>query len=442
MVSLFKKFISLHKLCTKTDKILVTVSGGADSVVLLHLFNLSGYNAALAHCNFNLRGKESDGDELFVKGLCNKYNIESHFISFDTREYASVNKLSIEMAARDLRYNWFAELCKKHNYTKIATGHHLNDSIETIFINMSRGTGINGITGIAPKNKDIIRPLLFATRRQIEDYATAEGLLYRTDSSNLSPKHMRNIVRNEIIPAFKKINPSFESTMEKNMGYFSEAASIFNNQVQKTNSEITSKIGNQIKLSIKKLLDYAHPQTLLFEIISPMGFSFDSVSKIIIAAKGNSGRTFHSETHKLLVDRDFIIIEEEISKAESYIINHIDDFKNLPIGMLAAKTDIDDFVLTKDNAVACLDADKIGFPLTLRRWKSGDSFYPFGMQNRKKLSNFFIDQKVDRFAKEKTWLLEYNGKIVWVVGLRIDNRFKISENTKVVLQLTLKSNKQ
>ncbi len=438
MITLFNKYIYKNQLCTKKDSILITVSGGADSVVLLHLFNLAGYNTILAHCNFNLRGKESDEDEEFVKDLCCKYKIESHFISFNTTEYATKNKLSIEMAARELRYNWFSELCLQHSYTKIATGHHLNDSIETLFINLSRGVGINGITGISPKNGNVIRPLLSFTRQQIEDYTDSENLQYRNDSSNESLKHMRNIVRHEIMPAFKKINPSFEATMQQNMGHFSQAAAIFNTQMQKSVKEITSITGNQIKLSISKLLKHKQPQTLLFEIISAMGFSADSINKILIAAKGDSGRTFYSETHQLLVDRSFIIIEENSSKASSYIITHIDDFKNLPINILAIELNIENFSLIKDNNVACIDSDKIQFPLTLRLWKQADSFYPLGMKNKKKLSNFFIDQKIDRFAKEKTWLLECNGKIIWVVGLRIDDRFKVAESTKTVLKLTLK----
>jgi len=437
MLKEFEQYIQQNELCAKTDEILLAVSGGADSVALLHLFHKAGYSIALAHCNFNLRGKESDGDEDFVRALAAKYSIESHFISFDTDKHAKENKQSIEMAARELRYNWFNDLCKEHTYTKIATGHHLNDSIETFFINLTRGTGIIGITGIKPVNDELIRPMLFSTRTQIEEYIKSENIDFRTDSSNESDKYVRNIVRNQIIPAFKKINPSFESTMASNLEHFTQAASIFNEQVNITKHEILLEEGGQIKISISKLLSQAQPETILHEIISEFGFSDDTLKKILQALEGDSGRTFYSATHQLLVDREFVLIEKQKEEGRIYQISNIEGFSNLPIKVVVKEYIRTEFELQKDDSIASLDANKLVFPLILRLWSIGDSFYPLGMSSKKKLSDFFIDQKIDRFQKDKTWILESEGKIVWVVGLRIDNRYKVRKYTEQILQITL-----
>lgn len=437
MIIEFESYIKEKKLCNKKEKILITVSGGADSVVLLHLFIEAGYTITLAHCNFNLRGKESDEDEKFVNDLCDKYKITNHFISFNTQEYATKNKVSIEMAARELRYNWFNKLCEQHNYSKIATGHHLNDSIETIFINLARGTGVNGINGISPKNGNIIRPLLPFTRTQIEEFASTHSLLYRNDSSNESLVYMRNIIRHEIIPSLKKINPSFETTMKQNLDNISGAASIFNNQIQVAQKKIISSSNGTIKISIEKLLELKQINTYLFEFITPYGFNINTVKNILLSIKKEPGRLFYSDTHKILIDRDFIIIEEKIGDSSNILIKNLDEFYSLPFNIEALEQNIEDYTLIKTNNVACLDADKVHFPLILRKWEDGDTFYPLGMNNRKKLSDFFIDQKIDRFQKNKTWILECNGDIIWIVGIRIDNRFKITDNTQKALQLTL-----
>lgn len=432
----FTKYIVNNNLCTKDDKILLAISGGTDSVVLLYLFHLAGYNISLAHCNFNLRGSESDEDELFVRKLADKYHIETHFISFNTTQLANENKLSIEMAARELRYNWFNELCNEFNYTKIATGHHLNDSIETVLINLTRGTGINGITGIKPQNGNIIRPLLFATREQIEDYIKKEKLEYRTDSSNKSNEFVRNFFRNDIIPKLKEINPSFEATMKQDIENFNQAAGIYNNEISNLKSQISKFKSQKFYISIQKLLKLEFASTVLFEIISEYGFSLDSSLKILECLNGEPGKVFYSQSHKLLVDRQNIIIEEKSFEESSYLVDSLDGFHELPIKLKTEQIKIDNFKLIKDNTIACINADKIKYPLMLRKWKEGDFFYPLGMKNRKKLSDFFIDQKIDRFTKESIWILESDNEIVWIVGLRLDDRYKVTKNTNQVLQLT------
>lgn len=437
MIKAFEAHIKQKALCTKNDKILITVSGGADSVVLLNLFHLAGYDIAVAHCNFNLRGNESDQDEEFVRDLCRSYNTKSHVISFNTKEYAKNNKLSIEVAARDLRYSWFNDLCREYNYTKIATGHHLNDTIETMFINLARGAGINGITGIDAINENIIRPLLPFTREQIEEFTTIHKLTYRNDSSNDSLIYMRNIVRHKIIPAFKMINPSFEQTMNHNLNNISDAAAIYNEQIKLTKSSIITTEDSRTKISIDKLLKLSQVKTYLYEFISPYGFNSNTADSILISTKNESGKTFYSNTHRILVDRDFIIIENKPDDNLEFVIDDLNGILNLPIEIKALLFKIDRFSLIKQSNTASIDAEKISYPLVLRKWKKGDYFYPLGMTKKKKLSNFFIDQKIDRFLKEQIWILESNKQIVWLVGVRLDNRFKIDENTKEVLQLTL-----
>jgi tRNA(Ile)-lysidine synthase len=438
MVKLFKSFISNNNLCDKNDTILVTVSGGIDSVVLLDLFFRENYNIALAHCNFKLRNKESDNDELFVKSLCEKYKIKNHFIAFDTKEYATQQGISIEMAARKLRYNWFNKLCNDYNYSKVAVGHHLNDSIETIFINLLRGTGINGITGIAPKNENIIRPLLFATREQIEEYAKLNNLKYRNDSSNKSTVFIRNIIRHKIIPEFKKINPSFEKTMMQNTENLKNASTIFNNHIEKTTRDIVIKNGNQYKISIDKLNNLPEKQTWLFEFLNKFGFSFDNVVNIISKLNTNAGKQFFSNTHQLLIDRDYLLIEEQNKSNRNFIANNISELSELPVNISVSVVEPENFILDKNQLTANIDLDKIKFPVSIRKWQDGDYFYPLGMNKKKKLSDFFIDNKINRFAKDKTWIFsDAENRIFWVGGLRIDNRFKVTDNTKNILILHL-----
>ncbi len=437
MLTEFQKYISRNNLIVENDRILLAISGGTDSVVLLHLFSKLNYYTEIAHCNFKLRGEESDGDEQFVKHLAEKFGIRGHYISFNTREYAQTNKLSIEMAARELRYNWFNELCDKFGFTKIATGHHLNDSIETLFINMVRGTGINGLTGIKPINGNIIRPLLFATREQIEQYIKTEKLEFHTDSSNLENEYVRNIIRNKIIPELKEINPSLESTMRQNMARFSEVSEIYQEQINNIRNKLWVVDNDRITLSITELKKAEHPAAFLFEMLAPMGFSTDSVQNIVAGLHTQPGKMLYSKTHRLLIDRESIIIENILVETEFLEINSPNEFEKAPINFKTQRFTIDEFKLIKDSCNAFLDADKLKYPILFRSWNEGDFFFPLGMNHKKKLSDFFIDQKIDRLQKEKIRVLESNHQIVWIVGIRIDNRFRVTERTKNVLQLTI-----
>lgn len=435
MLKKFKNYIKDQKLCKKKDKILIATSGGVDSVVLLHLFVNAGYHIAIAHCNFNLRNEESDKDELFVKSLGEKYDVKVHSIDFNTIDFAKNKKLSIEMAARDLRYNWFYELLNEFNYNYIATGHHINDSIETLFLNLTRGSGLKGITGIPNKNGKIIRPLLFATRENIEKYALNHNLSYRTDSSNESDKYMRNIIRQQVVPALRKINPTFEKTMEKNIRNLSDSYEIYLDNIDNIKSQIVKSKTHKTKINIERFKRMKNQETILFEIIKDCGFNSEQVPKIIEAIQTEPGKIFYTKTHQLLIDREFVKIEALEKEAEQFEVNSIDEINKLPINVKAAVLTKENFVLQKDSHIAFIDADLITFPITIRKWHNGDSFFPLGMNRRKKLSDFFIDEKIDRFKKEKIWLFESCEQIFWVGKLRIDNRFKVTNQSENILKI-------
>ncbi len=430
----FIQYIEQHQLFSKEQIILVAVSGGADSVVLLNLLMEAGYKAAVAHCNFNLRAKESDADEAFVHQLVNHYNIPAHFIAFNTNEYAKENKLSIEMAARELRYNWFSKLLKDNSYTNIATGHHLNDSIETIFLNLARGTGYKGITGISAKNGTIVRPMLFATRTEIESYANENNLEYRNDSSNEEEKYLRNIVRKQIIPAFKKLNPAFEQVMQNNINNLNDSALVLDNYFTNFQKETIISDTYPIEIHFNALKDKSPQSIHLYELIKNYGFNSDAVAKILIGIRKESGRLFYSDTHQLLIDREKLIITKktEIENKE-FQINTIAELSNLPIHLKGKEISSRNFTIIKKSNFACIDANKISFPLTLRKWKNGDYFYPLGMNQKKKVSDFLIDTKTNRIEKENTWVLLSGNDIFWIVNKRIDNRFKVTNETSKVL---------
>lgn len=434
MQNKIKNYINQHKLFDPDETVLLTVSGGVDSVVLLHLFVNNNYKIAVAHCNFNLRGSESDSDELFVKKLTEKYNLKSHFISFDTTEYAEKKKISIEMAARELRYSWFNKLLKKNNYSYIATGHHLNDSIETLFLNLVRGTGYSGVNGIAPKRDNVIRPLLFATRQQIEQYAQKYKLNYCVDATNESEQYIRNKIRKKIIPVFKEINPAFEQVMKNNFDNLNDATEILDNYFNKYRDKIYKKIKYPVEIPYTELVNKKPMSIHLFELINKFGFNRDAVVKISTGINKNVGALFYSNTHQLLIDRNVLIIRKiNTIDNDNFIIKNISEFEKVPINFELSINDYNSFKLIKTKDTACLDADKVQFPITLRKWRHGDYFYPLGMRQRQKISDFLINNKVNRFDKENTWVLESGKKIIWLVNYRIDNRFKVDSETKKVM---------
>ncbi|MBR5957804.1 MAG: tRNA lysidine(34) synthetase TilS [Salinivirgaceae bacterium] len=432
MLKQFLQFVNDNRLFDRSHSLLAAVSGGADSSVMLHLLAQGRFKVSVAHCNFKLRGADADADEQFVSQLAEKYGMPFFSISFDTTAYAAEHKISIEMAARELRYNWFAQLSAEHGFDRILTAHHLDDNVETMILNICRGTGINGLAGISIVNSSIVRPLLFASRQQIEDYAAANGLAFRTDATNLTDDYQRNIVRHRIVPVMRQINPAFDERMLKNFSNIKQAAQIYNWYIDKAKSEVLQTDGNRTIINIGMLMRQPFAEPVLYECVSEFGFNSSQAEQMMKIIGQKSGFTFSSATHKLLIDRNQIIIES--LKDDDFQPVSISQPQDLPdLGITMQLVPASDFQIDRCPSVACLDFDKLQFPLTLRRWQNGDSFYPLGMNRAKKLSDFFIDNKIDLFEKEKTLVLVSAGKIAWIVGMRPDNRFKVDEKTKQVL---------
>lgn len=434
-----QNYIDNNNLLPKGAKIIVGVSGGADSVVLLHLLHNIGYNCIIAHCNFHLRMDESDRDELFVRKLAQHLNINCQVIDFNTIEYASLHKISIEMAARELRYKWFDQLRQHYNADAIAVAHHSDDSIETMLMNLVRGTGIRGLTGIPSKNGFIVRPLLCCSRNEIENYLTEYSLEHVEDSTNNSNDYTRNKFRNEIIPLLEIVNPSVRQTLSQTIQRFEGVLSIYQQSIDKISNEIVHKSGLNVLIDIDKLLKQEHISTILYEILYPFGFHSSVIEQIEKSIYSESGKIFYSETHSLLKDRNYLIINanEEFSN-DSYILSREDEEILSPIHLKISRFDRNsDFQISKNNNCIHIDENKLKYPLNIRHWNEGDYFYPFGMKQRKKLSDFFTDQKMNIFEKKKCWLLTSGQDIVWIMGTRIDNRFRITESTTNILQIEI-----
>jgi len=440
----FCTYLSDNQLIGDGKKILVAVSGGIDSIVLCSLFKQQQLNFAIGHCNFKLRGQASDGDEKFVQQFAEKLKVPFHSIAFETEKIAQQKKQSIQVAARELRYNWFEKIKSEQNYDFIATAHHLSDSIETVFYNFTKGCGIRGLHGILPKNGKIIRPLLFATKKDIEEFAQKNNLKWREDASNATDKYARNKIRHHIIPLLKELNPAFEKTAHKNIERIRETEAVYDFAIQILKDQIIEKKGEAISINIQKLLESPAPQTILFEILRPFQFNNLQIEQILqcIDSQNNtsSGKMFFNEEYCLLVDRDFLFLNKKKQQRKEEILIHKTDAKIvlsneiLKVQIINEKPNS----FSKEKNEAVLDLDKLNFPLILRKWKIGDTFQPFGMQGKhQKVSDFFSNNKLSRFEKEAVWILESKGEIVWIVGLRMDERFKLTNKTKNSLLLVL-----
>lgn len=443
---LFFDFIIEKKIFKKSDVLLIGMSGGVDSVVLTHLLKKEGYQIAIAHCNFQLREHDSLLDEEFSKSLAESFDIPFFSVKFNTLSEQKNSKRSLEETARDLRYAWFENIRAQNNYTYIVTAHHLNDSIETILLNLIKGTGIKGLRGIKAKNNRIVRPLLFATKAEIEQYAKEYQLKYRTDQSNYENQFQRNLIRNKIIPLLKEINPSLELTFQKNIKHFLDLEIISELYLKKEIRKLCDERKDGIYISTKKLMLSPAPFTLLFAILNPCGFSEDAVSEIY-AQLNASGKIFLSKSHKIFLIRNQIILTPISS--ESGMRYEIDAGKKAIVSKLF-RLEFSDFNLEKKNTISekeslCfLDADAITFPLILRPWKTGDYFYPLGMYKKhskkpgkKKVSDFLNDLKLNPLEKENIYVLLSGEKIIWIVGKRVDDRFKITSSTKHILKIKM-----
>jgi tRNA(Ile)-lysidine synthase len=422
---------------------LLAVSGGIDSMVMLDLFSRAGMTIAVAHCNFQLRPDEAAKEEELVRQVCNQKNIPLFAQRFQTLAYAENEGMSIQMAARELRYRYFDDLRKEHQFNWVATAHHRNDSIETVLFNFIRGTGIGGLTGIAAVNRHIVRPLLFATRSEIENYARENSVSWRDDSSNFSNDYARNFIRNRIVPMLSEINPGFENTFRLTIERLKATKSIVDKVVSDIRAQALSGGRDQRRIALRKnvILQSMSPALILWEIAGVYGFTYDQCVKMVEAEE--TGKWFLSPTHRLVVDRTEFIIEDILPKSgQQSVIREGDVRATLDEQQIVvAQSAADNVEIAPAEAKAFLDAEKIQFPLTWRYWEPGDTFQPLGMQGKKKISDLLVDRKVDLLAKEKVTVLESSsGEIIWVVGLRISECAKVTDRTRQVLIFDWKKN--
>lgn len=440
MQQLFESFVKKEKLIAKNEVVLLAVSGGCDSVVMCKLFHESGLSFAIAHCNFQLRGKESDEDELFIKQLAKKYKAPCFSVRFETKKHAKSSAISTQMAARELRYKWFEEIRNNNSFAKTATAHHQDDVAETVIINLLRGSGIAGFHGISAKKGNIVRPLLFADRKQIEAFAKKNKLAFREDSSNKSDDYLRNKIRHNIIPLLKEINSKASKTIYETTLKIAAAEEIYRQQIEAVSKSTVQKRGTGTHLSIIELKKLSPLKAYLYELLAPFGFSSDVANNVCDSLQSHSGKLFLSSTHRALKDRDNIIItpiEVVVDETEFKISLGVKQI-NKPITLSIKKVTVNaSFKISTDKKTASLDAKKLKFPLILRKWKKGDSFCPLGMKQKKKLSDFLIDTKASLFEKENVYVLLSDNKICWLVGKRVDDRFKINEKTKTAIRFSV-----
>lgn len=435
MRNIVRAYIEKHQLLDEELPVLVGFSGGADSVALLSLLVQLGYPCVALHCNFHLRGDESLRDERFAEETARKLGVPFHKTDFDTPAYAALHHLSIEMAARELRYNWFEEMRQRLGAQAIAVAHHRDDSVETVLMNLIRGTGVRGLGGIRPKNGYVVRPLLAVSRSEILAWLEEQQMTYVTDSTNLSDAYTRNFIRLRVLPLLEELNPSVKTAIARTADHLSDTEAIYIYMVEKARREL---IDADLRIPIVRLMDYPSPATILYELLKPYGFTRQVADDVFRSLAGESGKQFYSASYRLLKDREYLMLSpvacEEIQEYNISSDSILENNWQGPIELSFVKTVITtDFNIRKDKHIAYFDYDKLSFPLTLRRWKEGDWFVPFGMKGRKKLSDYFSDHKFSRMDKEQVWLLCSGENILWIVGERSDDRFRINKATKRVL---------
>jgi tRNA(Ile)-lysidine synthase len=432
----FLNHIERFKLCGMADSILVAVSGGVDSMVMLSLFKDAGYTVGVAHCNFQLRGKESDEDEIFVRQVCQDLQVPVHTKRFDTEAYAWESGLSIQMAARKLRYEWFNELLDIHAHTRLATGHHFDDTMETILLNLTKGTPTDGLVGIPVKNGNVIRPILFATRRQVEEYASRHSLVWREDRSNLTDDYQRNFVRHHIVPKLKELNPSLETTWQTSIEKIQGDLELLHHSFNDWKTKFVVERSDRVTILKKGFEAYLAADSVLWRFIKTYSFNFEQAREIIHTLKGQPGKRFLSPTHLLVVDRAHLIITKHQQEWNPVMIEEGQDDAVFGPWRLQF-VEVPEIRLNSGRMEAFFDADKVRFPLVWRTWRNGDAFQPLGMPHTKKISDFLVDNKLSLIDKKNVTVLESASEIVYVVGWRIDDRFKITDQTKRILNLRL-----
>jgi tRNA(Ile)-lysidine synthase len=434
MLDKLKSDLRLKYSFLEGKRLLLAVSGGIDSMVLVNVFKRLNYEIAVAHCNFKLRENESDADESFVESFCESSSIPIYIKKFDTKIYSENKKLSIQLAARELRYKWFYEELENLKFDYIVTAHHLDDTLETFIINLSRGTGLDGLIGIPSQNDKIVRPFLPFSREEIQKYATENALQWREDSSNASDKYLRNKIRHHVVPVLKEINPNFLDSFHKTLNYLIQAQSIVFDGKQLVYQDMTEEYDNQtIHIDLKKLLTLPNYDAYLYQWLHPFGFTaWDDIKGLVFA---QSGKQVFSENYCLLKNRNHLIVSPKTidTISEEYFIAKDQKDVKLPLNISICK--VSDISNTHSNTIF-VDEDKLLFPLSIRKWREGDTFYPIGMKGKKKLSKYFKDEKMSLLDKANQWILCSENQIVWIIGKRQDERFKITETTTKIVQIT------
>jgi len=435
----FKDYIHNNELFSANQKVLLAVSGGKDSVLMAHLFKQAGYNFGIAHCNFNLRGAESGRDEDFVCTLASGLGVPFHVTHFDTKNYAATYKVSTQMAARTLRYNWFEEIRNACGYIYIALAQHQDDVVETVLLNLTRGTGIAGLHGILPKRDKLVRPLLFLSRSRIDELIAAGQLDYVEDSSNQHTDYARNKIRHDVVPQLKAINPRLVLTFQQNAGRFAEAEQVLQNVVAALRKELFSTSVTIQYIALEKIRQLSPKQLLTFELFRPYGFSESVIADLLRSLDRQSGALFYSNTHCILIDRDQLILYQpgEVYRQQLRFIHPHDELILLPGHQLKISYAEQPF-FERVPAKAFVDAGKLIYPLMIRNREPGDKFKPIGMNTFRKLSDFFIDLKIPVVDKDTIpVIVNGNGEIIWLAGLRQDDRYKITGDTGRIVILEL-----
>jgi tRNA(Ile)-lysidine synthase len=455
-MSVLKQFIDYvgkEHLFTSKDTLLLAVSGGVDSVVLCELCYQAGYDFVIGHCNFRLRGQESERDEQFVRDLGKKYGKEVLVKQFDTEGYAAQQKVSIQVAARELRYGWFEEIVDRElaigpairreqsaigNSTRIVTAHHLDDNIETVLMKFFKGTGVAGLRGIMPRQGKLVRPLLFVRKEELVQFATDQQLAWVEDSSNAQDKYARNYLRNQVVPLLQKIYPEVVNNLAGNIARFRDVEVLYRESVEGHLKKLMEYKGDEIHIPVLKLKKASAVHTLVYELCKPYGFTAAQTTAIIQLLDSESGRFVATDSHRVIRNRKWLIIAPlAVDGTRINLIEEGDREAVLAGGSISLQSvaATHPFTAPPSNSIACIDTRHLHYPLLLRPWKAGDYFYPLGMAKKKKVARFLIDQKVSKTDKEKVWVLESNKKILWIVGMRIDDRCKVSSSTQYILKL-------
>ena len=433
MLSKLQKILKSELAFLQSKKLLLATSGGIDSMVLAYLFNKLHYDIALAHCNFNLRGEESDGDEAFIREYAAQNNIPLLVTRFDTKQYAEDAKLSIQVAARELRYRWFYELMDENGFDYLLTAHHLDDSLETFLINFTRGTGLEGLTGIPQQNGRVIRPLLSFSRQEIEDYAKTNNISWREDSSNVSDKYLRNKLRHEVVPILKSLNSSFTNSFEQTLKNIQQAQSLAEDASVLIYKQVVTEKEKQKIINITELLRLPNYKAYLYQWLYPLEFkAWKDIYQLLYA---QSGKYILSEGFRLLKDRNTLILEP-YTKTDAGLYEIPIETGSIDYPISIKISNVNKILKKPTNNIIYVDAATLKFPLFARKWRGGDYFCPSGMKGqKKKVSKFFKDEKMSLSEKENTWLLCSGEDIIWIIGYRADERFKVTEETTKILKI-------